>query len=61
MSIGFMGRFNHSVDAKGRVILPSKFREKLGIPGEAFLVSGSITVFQVIVFIMNLVRILKLL
>ena len=30
MSIGFMGRFNHSVDAKGRVILPSKFREKLG-------------------------------
>ena len=25
-----MGRFNHSVDAKGRVILPSKFREKLG-------------------------------
>ena len=26
----FMGQFNHSLDEKKRVIIPSKFREKLG-------------------------------
>lgn len=26
----FMGEFHHSLDAKGRIIIPTKFREQLG-------------------------------
>lgn len=32
----FMGEYNHTVDAKGRLIIPSKFRESLG---ETFVVT----------------------
>lgn len=34
--IMFMGEYNHTVDAKGRLIVPSKFREQLG---ETFVVT----------------------
>lgn len=32
----FMGEFEHSIDAKGRLIIPAKFREQLG---EQFVVT----------------------
>lgn len=32
----FMGEYNHTIDAKGRIIVPSKFREALG---EEFVVT----------------------
>lgn len=32
----FMGEYNHTIDAKGRLIVPSKFREELG---EEFVVT----------------------
>lgn len=36
MNSMFMGEYNHTVDTKGRVIVPSKFREQLG---EEFVVT----------------------
>ena len=35
----FMGEYNHSLDAKGRLIIPAKFRESLG---ERFVITRSL-------------------
>lgn len=35
----FMGEYNHSIDVKGRIMIPSKFRESLG---EGFVVTKGI-------------------
>ncbi len=35
----FMGEYSHSLDAKGRLIIPAKFREKLG---ETFVITRSL-------------------
>ena len=36
MSGGLKGQFNHSIDAKGRMIVPNKLRDKLG---ESFVIT----------------------
>ena len=35
----FMGEYSHSLDGKGRLIIPSKFREALG---ERFVITRSL-------------------
>ena len=42
----FMGEYNHTIDAKGRLIIPSKFRELLG--EEFVLTEGLMAVFTFI-------------
>ena len=39
----FMGEYNHTVDAKGRLIVPSKFREQLG---DEFVVTKGLESFH---------------
>ncbi len=39
MSTMFIGEYNHSIDAKGRIMIPSKFRDSLG---EAFVVTKGV-------------------
>lgn len=40
MKILFLGNFQHNIDKKGRVFIPSKFREELG---EEFIISQDIS------------------
>ena len=35
----FMGQYEHSIDAKGRIIIPAKYREELG---ETFVVTAGL-------------------
>ena len=35
----FMGEYHHTIDEKGRIIIPSKFREDLG---EKFIITRGI-------------------
>ena len=46
----FMGEYNHTVDPKGRLIIPAKFREQLG---DEFVVTKGLDgcLFVYIVFI----------
>ena len=37
----FMGEYNNTIDTKGRLIVPAKFRESLG---EEFVVTRDLTV-----------------
>ncbi len=39
MSTMFMGEYNHSIDAKGRIMIPSKFRDSLG---EGFVITKGV-------------------
>ena len=38
----FMGEYNHTIDAKGRLIIPSKFRELLG---EEFVLTKGLSIY----------------
>ena len=33
----FLGKYSHNIDAKGRIIIPAKFREQLG---EQFVITN---------------------
>lgn len=37
----FTGEYSHSIDAKGRIVLPAKFREELG--DSFFITKGNVT------------------
>ena len=36
----FFGNFNHNLDNKGRMVVPSKFRQEIGVSAKVYIIEG---------------------